>query len=207
MKKPIRVLLADDHAIVRMGLKSLLEDEPDIAIVGEASDGAIAVTESLRLMPDVVVMDLMMPRKDGNAATAEIVQARPETRVLILTTFSTSDGISRALENGASGALLKNVADLELLPAIRELAAGRTYVSQEIQHLLADDPPVKSLTDRQREILESVTRGFSNGEIAKQFGITEITVRNHLSMIFSKIGAATRAEAVAIALRKQLLKM
>ena len=207
MKRTIRVLLADDHAIVRMGLKSLLEDEPDLAVVGEASDGAVAVEESLRLKPDVVVMDLMMPRKDGTAATAEIVRALPETRILVLTTFSTSDGIAHALDAGASGAVLKNAADLELIPAIREVAAGKTYVSREVQHLLADDPPVKALTDRQREILESVTRGFSNGEIAKQFGITDITVRNHLSQIFAKIGAATRAEAVAIALRKQLLKI
>ena len=207
MKKTIRVLLADDHAIVRMGLKSLLEDEPDIAVVGEASDGVVAVEESLRLKPDIVVMDLMMPRRDGAVATAEILKALPETRVLILTTFSTSDGISHALESGAVGALLKNAADLELIPAIREVAAGKTCVSQEIRHLLADDPPVKALTDRQRDILESVTRGLSNGEIAKQFSITDITVRNHLSQIFAKIGASTRAEAVAIALRKQLLKI
>lgn len=201
------ILLADDHAIVRMGLKSLLEDEADLSVIGEAKDGATAVTESLRLRPDVVVMDLMMPRKDGIAATADLRRKLPDVKILILTTYSTSDGIAHALESGATGALLKNSADAELIPAIRAVAAGKTYISKEIRHLLAEDPPAQTLTDRQRGILESVTRGFSNGEIAREFGITEITVRNHLTVIFNKIGAATRAEAVAIAMRKQLLKL
>ena len=203
---PIRILLADDHVIVRMGLKSLLEDTPDMAVVGEAQNGIEAVSEALRLQPDVVIMDLMMPRKDGVAATADLRKKLPSAKVIILTTYSTSDGIAHSMDNGASGALLKNTANTELVPAIRAVMQGKTYLSREVRRLLAEDPPVKTLTERQRGILESLVRGLSNEDIAKQFGIAEITVRNHLVTIFDKIGAGSRTEAVAITLRKQLLK-
>ena len=204
---PIRILLADDHVIVRMGLKSLLEDTPDMTVVGEAQNGMEAVSEALRLQPDVVIMDLMMPRKDGVAATADLRKKLPSAKVIILTTYSTSDGIAHAMDSGASGALLKSTANTELVPAIRAVMQGKTYLSREVRRLLADDPPAQTLTDRQRAILESLVRGLSNDDIAKQFGIAEITVRNHLVTIFDKIGAGSRTEAVAITLRKQLLKL
>ena len=204
---PIRILLADDHVIVRMGLKSLLEDSPDMTVVGEAQNGIEAVAEALRLQPDVVIMDLMMPRKDGVAATADLHKKLPSAKVVILTTYSTSDGISHAMDSGASGALLKNTANTELVPAIRAVMQGKTYLSREVRRLFAEDPPAQTLTDRQRAILESLVRGLSNDDIAKQFGIAEITVRNHLVTIFDKIGAGSRTEAVAITLRKQLLKL
>lgn len=204
---PIRILLADDHVIVRMGLKSLLEDTPDMTVVGEAQNGLEAVSEALRLQPDVIIMDLMMPRKDGVAATADLRKKLPSAKVIILTTYSTSDGIAHAMDSGASGALLKSTANTELVPAIRAVMQGKTYLSREVRRLLADDPPAQTLTDRQRDILESLVRGLSNDDIAKQFGIAEITVRNHLVTIFDKIGAGSRTEAVAITLRKQLLKL
>ena len=202
-----RILIADDHAIVRMGLASLLERERNIEIVGEATDGKEAVSAVPRLSPDIVIMDLMMPKMDGISATQEICRRESPPKVIVLTTYTTADGISQALANGASGALLKGEADTELIPAIGAVAKGRQYVSRTVKQLLASDPPAPSLTDRQLDILQSVTRGLTNKDIAKQFGISEITVRNHLSVIFEKIGAASRTEAASIALRKQLLKI
>ena len=207
MTEKTHILIAEDHAIVRMGLASLLERERTFEIVGESTDGKEAVAAVQRLRPDIVIMDLMMPKMDGVAATQAICQRESPPKVIVLTTYTTADGIAQALANGASGALLKGEADTELIPAIGAVANGRQYVSKTVRQLLASDPPAPSLTDRQLDILQSVTRGLTNKDIAKQFGISEITVRNHLSVIFEKIGAASRAEAASIALRKQLLKI
>ena len=204
---PIHVLIADDHAVVRIGLSALLETEPGISVVGVAKDGEEAVAETLRLKPDVVVMDLMMPRKTGIEATAEILAALPETKIIVLTTFAASDAIARALELGAAGAVMKTAEDAELISIIRTVADGGRVVSEEIQKLLTDDPPAEKLTPRQIDILSSVTRGFTNADIAKQLGLQEQSVKEHISAIFAKIGAANRSEAVAITLRKQLLKI
>lgn len=203
----IQVLIADDHAVVRIGLSALLETEPGISVVGVAKDGEEAVAETLRLRPDVVVMDLMMPKKTGIEATAEILAALPETKVIVLTTFAASDAIARALELGAAGAVMKTAEDAELISIIRTVAGGGRVVSEEIQKLLTDDPPAEKLTPRQIDILSSVTRGFTNADIAKQLGLQEQSVKEHISAIFAKIGAANRSEAVAITLRKQLLKI
>ena len=203
----LHVLIADDHAVVRIGLSALLETEPGISVVGVAKDGEEAVAETLRLRPDVVVMDLMMPKKTGIEATAEILAALPETKVIVLTTFAASDAIARALELGAAGAVMKTADDAELISIIRTVAGGGRVVSEEIQKLLTDDPPAEKLTPRQIDILSSVTRGFTNADIAKQLGLQEQSVKEHISAIFAKIGAANRSEAVAITLRKQLLKI
>jgi len=203
----IHVLIADDHAVVRIGLSALLETEPGISVAGVAKDGEEAVAETLRLKPDVVVMDLMMPKKTGIEATAEILAALPETKVIVLTTFAASDAIARALELGAAGAVMKTAEDAELISIIRTVADGGRVVSEEIQKLLTDDPPAEKLTPRQLDILASVTRGFTNADIAKQLGLQEQSVKEHISAIFAKIGAANRSEAVAITLRKQLLKI
>ena len=206
MSSKIRILIADDHAIVRRGLRSLIEGEPDFIAVGEAKNGAEAVDEAIRLEPDVVVMDLMMPKKDGARATAEIRAARPGVQVVILTSYGTSDAIAHALEAGAIGAVLKSATESELVPALRRAAAGKSCVAAEIRRQIAADPPVPSLTPLQREILELVTRGLSNTDIARLRGVSEVTVKNHLTSIFQKLGVATRAEAVALALRKHLLE-
>ena len=207
MKPKIKILIADDHAIVRIGLSALLKTESDLSVVGVAKDGEEAVAEALRLNPDVIVMDLMMPKKNGVEATAEIHERLPGTKIIILTTFAASDGIKHALDAGATGAVMKTAEDAELVSIIRAVAAGDTVISEEIQQLLTEDPPAEDLTPRQLEILESVTRGFTNADIAKQFGIREQSVKEHISTILAKIGAANRSEAVAIAMRKHLLKI
>lgn len=207
MKNTIRVLIADDHTIVRIGLRTLLGAEKDIEVVGEAKNGEMAVKEALRLLPDVVIMDLMMPKMDGAEATAALHEKLPETKVIILTTFGSSDGIAHAIESGASGALMKTADDAALISTIRSVASGKTVISPDIKRLLADDPPIPVLTSRQTEVLQSMMRGLTNRDIAKQLGIRQDGVNEHVAAILAKIGAANRTEAVAIALRKHLLKL
>ena len=207
MKQKIRVLIADDHTIVRIGLAALLGAEKDIEVVGEAQNGEVAVKEALRLSPDVIIMDLMMPKKDGAEATAELREKLPSAKIIILTTFGASDGIAHALESGAAGALVKTADDDALVATIRAVAGGETVISSEIKRLLAENPPIPKLTPRQIEVLQSMTRGLTNRDIAKQLGIRQDRVDEHVAAILTKIGAANRTEAVAIALRKHLLKL
>ena len=203
----IKVLIADDHSVVRMGLSALLDAEDDITVVGEAKNGEEAVREALRTSPDVVVMDLVMPKKDGIVATAELHEKLPSARVIILTSYSTSDGIAHAIKAGAVGALMKSTENEPLIEAIRAVAAGRQVIPGNIRRLMSEDPPVPELSPRQREILASITLGLSNDDIAKKLGIGTASIKTHILALFQKLGAATRAEAVAIALRKQLLKI
>lgn len=205
--KKTTLLIADDHAVVRMGLSALLGVQPDFAIVGQAKDGEQAVRETVRLNPDVVVMDLLMPKTDGVEATRLLRTRVPRTRVLVLTSYATSDGIAQALEAGAAGAVMKTAENAELVAAIRKVAAGERYVSPEIQRLMDTDPPVAPLTERQREVLHSLTRGLTNRDIASQLGISVRSVEEHVNNLLEKIGATNRAEAVGIALRKHLLKI
>ena len=204
-KSKIRVLIADDHAMVRMGLVSLLGTEQDIEVVGEAENGEDAVEKVLALKPDVVIMDLVMPKKDGAKATAEILGFLPQTKILLLTTFGTANGVANALTAGAAGAMMKNADFDELAAAVRTVAAGGKAVSKEIERFIREDPPVTNLTKRQNEILSAVVRGLTNDDIAKQFSIQRSSVKDHLTAIFSKLGAANRSEAVSIALRKHLI--
>ena len=205
--KPINILIADDHAIVRMGLASLFSTQDGLSVVGDAEDGEAAVRKTLKLKPDVVVMDLMMPKKDGATATAEIHAALPDVKILILTTFGTSDGIVHALNAGALGAIMKSSPNSELVSSIRAIAKGKRAISEEVERLLEEDPPAKALTPRQMQILEDLVRGLTNQNIATQLGIREDRVKGHVNSIFTKLGAANRTEAVAIALRKHLLKI
>lgn len=202
----IRILLADDHVVVRRGLRSLLSMEDDIEIVGEAADGQAAVEEARRTDPDVVVMDLVMPRMDGIAATAALRKDTPRAKILLLTTFSNSADIASALAAGARGALLKSSDDDEIVRAIRLVHSGERYVSPAVIQLLEADPPPPEFTQRQLDILAAVARGLTNTDISRLFGIAEITVKNHLKTIFTKLGAANRAEAVSLALRKRLVR-
>lgn len=189
-----------------MGFVSLLESERDVAVVGEADDGEAAVRLAAETQPDVVLMDLVMPKMDGAEATAAIRRANPSTRVVLLTTFSTSDGISRALEAGADGALLKNADCAEVIEAIRAIAAGETHIAPEVQKMLKKDPPIPDLSDRQRDILEAMTRGLTNADMAKMLGITPDGVKFHITSLFAKLGVVNRAEAIALAIRKQIVQ-
>ena len=203
----LTVFLADDHAMVRMGLISLLGTKKDLQIVGEAEDGEEAVRKVLDLRPDVVLMDLLMPKKDGVDATIEILAKLPDTKILLLTSAASSDVIVHALKAGAAGALLKSADFSTLVAAIHTVAAGGRVIDSEVQKLLKEDPPLPELTPRQEEILALVTRGLTNADIARQFDIRESSVKEHVNQICTKLGAANRAEAVSIALRKHLLKM
>lgn len=203
----IRILIADDHAIVRMGLVTLLGNQVGLEVVGEATNGEQAVTKALKLKPDVVIMDLVMPKKDGVAATAELREKLPSAKCLILTSFGTSEEMQAALHAGAVGILLKSTANSKLIATIKKVAAGKTVIADDVEQLLADVQSAPELSPRQREILESITRGLSNAQIAIQLGIGLESVKTHMTKLFAKLGAANRAEAAAIALRKQLLKM
>ena len=202
----IKVLIVDDHAILRMGLASLLNTKRNIEVVGDASDGESAVRKVMKLKPDVVLMDLMMPGMDGVETTRRILDRMPETKILVLTTFGTADGIAHALEAGALGAVMKSIEFPDLVKAITSVAAGERVVSPEIERILSSDSSVPALSPRQTEILQSIARGLSNPDISKQLNISLDMVKEHVSVLFAKIGAANRAEAVSIALRKHLLK-
>ena len=204
--KNIRVLIADDHAIVRHGLCALLGTERGIEVVGEAKDGNEAVARTKQLAPDVVIMDIVMPRKDGVEATEEIRAAVPSAKIVVLTSFGTSDKISRAIEAGATGALMKTAEDRELLSAIRTVASGGRVISPAVRKLISTDPPAPELTPRQLEILQAMARGLTNKDIAGLFGIRTDGVNEHVLAILAKLGAANRTEAVATAIRKQLIR-
>ena len=204
--KNIRVLIADDHAIVRHGLCALLGTERGIEVVGEAKDGNEAVARTKHLAPDVVIMDIVMPRKDGVEATVEIRAAVPSAKIVVLTSFGTSDKISRAIEAGATGALMKTAEDRELLSAIRTVASGGRVISPAVRKLISTDPPAPELTPRQLEILQAMARGLTNKDIAKMFSIRTDGVNEHVLAILAKLGAANRTEAVATAIRKQLIR-
>jgi len=205
--KKISLLIADDHALVRMGLAALIRYEKDMTVVGEAEDGEIAVRKTKDLKPDVVIMDLKMPTMDGVEATRRITEEAPGTKVLILTTFGTSEDAGRAIAAGAAGALVKDEDNAQLLDAIRKIHAGETVFSQEILEAIENEKPEPALSPRQFELLQSAARGLSNTDIAELHGLSKDSVKHYLSDTFRKLGAANRAEAVAIALRKHLLKI
>ena len=202
----IKLLIADDHAIVRYGLNSLLSAQKDMTVVGQAKNGEEAVKLALSEEPDVVIMDLVMPKMDGAEATARIKESRPGTKILLLTSFGSYEGVDRALQSGADGAILKTAEDETLVPTIRRVFGGERVISADIRRQMADNPPTAQLTQRQRDILDGVARGLSNADIAKLQGVSMPMVRDQLNVIFHKIGAANRAEAVAIAMRRHLLK-
>ena len=205
--KKISILIADDHAIVRMGLSALFRYERDMTVVGEAEDGESAVRLADELHPDIVIMDLKMPVLDGVEATARIHKALPATKVLILTTFGTSQDAARAVAAGAAGAIVKDEGNATLLDSIRKIHAGEKVFSQEILETIENDEAEITLSPRQQQILQSAARGLSNTDIALQYGLAKDSVKHYLSDIFHKLGAANRSEAVAIALRKHLLKI
>jgi DNA-binding NarL/FixJ family response regulator len=204
----IRVLVVDDHPVVRSGLVSLLAVEPDLQVVGEASDGAEALAAVATTAPHVVLMDLRMPGMDGADATARIVADHPGTRVLVLTTFDTDDDILRAVEAGASGYLLKDTRRDELVDAIRAAARGETVLAPPVAARLMDRMRAGSpeqLTPRELEVLAAVGRGLSNGEIGRELFIGEATVKTHLLRVFQKLAVDDRTRAVTVAIERGIL--
>ena len=205
--KKIKVLIADDHAVVRTGLAAILGTEADIEVVGLAKNGVEAVETAIAAKPDVVIMDIRMPVKDGAEATAELREKLPGAKVLVLTSFGEADGVALALESGAAGAITKTAEDAELVTVIRNIADGGKYISPEIEKLLTESPPIPKLTPRQQEILAYMAKGQTNVEIAEILRIRKDTVEEHVNLLLAKLDAANRTEAVAIALRKQLILM
>ena len=202
-----KVLLADDHALMRMGLKALIDVQPDLKVVGEADDGEAAVRAAAELRPDVVVMDLAMPGVDGAEATKRILDANPDAKIVILTAFADSADVGRALACGARGAQMKGTPAEDLLEAIRVVRDGFEAVAPEIRRLLAETPKPIELTERQMEILSAVARGFTTSDISEMLGISQSAIKQHLAHICEKLGAVGRAEAAAIAIRRQIVKV
>ena len=206
-KTKLRILLADDHLVVRMGLSALINKQSDMAVVGEATDGTEAVELARKLTPDVIIMDIMMPGMGGAEATGEIIRRLPDAKILVLTTFGSSPDVKRALEAGACGALSKDALQEELLGAIRRVTNGERVVDREIQSSLATIPDAAALSARQVEVLRLVAKGFDNKEVARLLDLSVDGVKKHLKVIYATLGAASRTEAVSIALSNDLLKI
>lgn len=213
MTEIIRILIADDHAIVREGLRALIDTEPGMELVGEAADGVEAVLKARSRQPDVILLDLVMPRKDGIEAIADIKRENPEARILILTSFAEDEKVFPAIQAGALGYLLKDSSPQELLKAIREVDRGESSLHPTIARKLIRElnrppenlPPTEEpLTEREVEVLSLVARGLSNQEIADRLVVGERTVRTHVSNILGKLHLANRTQAALYAVREGL---
>jgi NarL family two-component system response regulator LiaR len=212
---PIRVLVVDDHLVVRKGIRALLGTEPGIEVVGEAGNGAEAVAEAARLQPDVILMDLVMPEMDGIAAIGQIVADQPAARILVLTSFDADDKVFPAIRAGALGYTLKNAGPAELVQAIRQVQRGESSlhpaIAQKVLHELlhppAHPPTTDPLTEREVAVLRRGAHGESNQQIAAALGISEATARTHVSNILSKLHLASRTQAALYALREGLASL
>jgi NarL family two-component system response regulator LiaR len=213
MTETIHILIADDHAIVREGLRALIDTERGMELVGEAADGVEAVLRARSLQPDVILLDLVMPRKDGIEAIGEIKQENPEARILVLTSFAEDDKVFPAIKAGALGYLLKDSSPQELLQAIREVYRGESSLHPTIARKVIGElnrpsenllPTEEPLTEREVEVLSLVARGLSNQEIADRLVVSERTVRTHVSNILGKLHLANRTQAALYAVREGL---
>jgi NarL family two-component system response regulator LiaR len=215
MTAPIRVLLADDHAILRKGIRALLSTEPDVEVVGEAGNGAEALAQAQALQPDVVLMDLVMPGMDGIEATRQIVARQPAARVLVLTSFVADDKVFPAIKAGALGYILKDTGPAELVRAIRQVHRGEPTMEAEIARRVLFEraqpprqpPTVDPLTARELDVLQFLAQGKSNREIAEDLVLSEMTVRTHVSNILSKLHLASRTQAALYALKEGLASL
>lgn len=204
---PIRVLVADDHAVVRAGLIAILEAVPDLRVVAEAGDGEQAVKAFAEHRPDVAVLDLRMPVLDGLGALVMLRREFPAARAILLTTYDDEEDVYRGLEAGAAGYLLKDAAPAELVESVRKVFAGRKAISPQVAERLAGRVTSRELSDREREVLVLVAEGRSNKQIAKALGIADGTVKVHVASIMEKLGAQGRSEAVAVAVRRGLVRL
>ena len=221
MTAPITILIVDDQQLLRLGFRMIFEAEPDLEVVGEAGDGSEAVRLTGQTSPDVVLMDVRMPRTSGIEATEQIVAKYPGSRVLVLTTFDLDEYAFAALRAGANGFLLKNSEPAELLSAIRTVARGDAVVAPRVTRLLlekfasqlpagpddqAEDPRLGLLTEREREVLTEVAHGLSNAEIAERLYLSEATVKTHVGRILPKLGLRGRVQAVVFAYETRLIQ-
>ncbi|MGB9672910.1 MAG: response regulator [Anaerolineales bacterium] len=215
MNKPIRVLICDDHPIVRKGLRTLLANEADFQCVGEAVDGDQAIELAMRLQPDVILMDLVMAPTSGVEAIQRIKNQRPSSHILVLTTFADDDKVFPAIKAGASGYVLKDIPPDDLLQAIRDVSAGQTFLHPTIAARLmreinqTSSPPKDTdpLTERELEVLRLAARGLSNQEIATELNVSERTITTHISNILDKLHLANRTQATLYALRKGIARL
>ena len=215
MTRSIRILVADDHVVVRQGIRALLATEPDIEVVGEAENGREAVAETDRLQPDVILMDLVMPEMDGIEAIRRITAQQPEARILVLTSFAADDKVFPAIKAGALGYLLKDSEPEELVGAIHQVHRGESSLHpavarkllQELSHPPKQPPTPEPLTEREVEVLRLVAQGRSNQEIAEELVISEATARTHVSNILRKLHLASRTQAALYALREGLASL
>jgi two-component system, NarL family, response regulator LiaR len=210
---PIRVLLVDDHAVVREGLRTFLQLQEDVEVVGEAGDGEAALAEAERLTPDVILMDLVMPRLDGVGAMRELRRRLPASRVIVLTSFADDDRLLPAIQAGAAGYLLKNVQPQELARAVRAAHAGEALLDPSVAARLVEaiaqppgEAPRERLTAREREVLDLIARGLSNKRIARELELSEKTVKTHVGHVLSKLGVTDRTQAALYAVRTGLVQ-
>ncbi len=214
-RTPIRVLIVDDHTIVRKGIRALLATEADIEVVGEAENGREAIKQTARLRPDVILVDLMMPEMDGIEAVRRITADFTETRILVLTSFATDDKVFPAIKAGALGYLLKDSAPVELVNAIHQVYRGESSLHpkiarkllQEISQPTNQEPTADPLTPREVEVLKLIAKGLNNQEIADSLIVSEATVRTHVSHVLSKLHLASRTQAALYALREGLASL
>ena len=214
-EESIRVLIADDHAIVRSGITALLAQVPDIEVVGEASDGQQAITQAAILRPDVILMDLVMPNVDGIEAIRQIKARQPDSRILVLTSFAADDKVFPAIKAGALGYLLKESRPSDLIEAIRQVYRGESAlhptiarkVLHELTHPPARPPTPDPLTEREMDVLRLVAQGLGNQEIAAKLGVGDATVRTHVSNILAKLQLANRIQVALYALREGLVSL
>ena len=211
MTEHIRILIVDDHPLIREGLRAVLETQPDMELVGEAMDGYEAVTRALALKPDVILMDLALPRKDGIEAMREILRILPAARVLVLSNYLDDEKVFGALKAGAKGYILKETNSQELRQAVRSVYQGKAALDPAVQSKLVDQltgtivsQPENELTERELDVLRLMARGFTNPQIASQLSVAEGTVRFHVSNVLRKLGLENRTQAVLYALQKGL---
>ena len=205
--KKIRILIADDHCLVRMGIVALVNIETDMEVVAEAADGAQAVELFQKHQPDLVLMDSRMSVKTGIEATMEIRKINPNARVLMLTAFDGDADIRRAFEAGAQGYVLKSSTGEKLIPALRAVVAGERWVPTEVAHRLSSRNSYETLTARELQVLNQIARGLANKQIADHFGITQYTVKTHLKNILAKLRVSDRTEALSVSIQRGIVHL
>jgi DNA-binding NarL/FixJ family response regulator len=206
-ERPIRVLVVDDHYVVRIGLVSLVNTDPELKVVGEADDGDQAITLFQKLQPDLVLMDVRMPGKSGPEVTTQMRRLSDKARVLILSAFDGDEDIHNALAAGAHGYVLKSSTGEELIPAIHAVAAGKRWIPQNVAARLKSRNLFEDLTPREIDVLREVAKGLSNKELADTLGITEHTAKDHLKSILAKLRVADRTQAVTLAIQRGILQI